>query len=105
LNSSPSQCAVSGYIVLHPSPHVMEHIGIPKFLSKNELHRRLAELSEDCHSAVEDNDEMRLRSLESEIDDCAAKVWSITNDELKAIQAASANSLQIQLSEHDEGDE
>ena len=35
LNSSAAQCAASRYIVLHPSPHIMEHIAIPAF-SPNE---------------------------------------------------------------------
>jgi len=26
LNSAPAQLAISGYIVLHPSPHILEHI-------------------------------------------------------------------------------
>ena len=91
LNSSPAQCAASGYIVLHPSPHIMEHIGIPKFVAKSDVHRRLAELSEACHATVGKDKDTQLGALEAKIDRCAAKVWEITDDELKAMQEALVN--------------
>jgi hypothetical protein len=92
LNSSPAQSAASGYIVLHPSPHIMEHIGIESFDPKNPTHRRLADLSKACHAATIKGDMEQIESLEAEIDKAAAKLWDITDNELKAIQEALAES-------------
>lgn len=85
LNSAPAQSAASGYIVLHPSPHIMEHIGIKIFDSKNPEQRRLSELSKACHAATIKGDTEKIESLEAEIDKAAAELWGITDDELKAI--------------------
>jgi len=105
LNSSPAQCAASGYIVLHPSPHIMEHVGIPKFVAKSGAHRRLAELSEACHAAVVKDENKQLRALEAEIDRCAAKVWEITDDEMKAIQEALADTQRSRRAALEDGDD
>jgi Eco57I restriction-modification methylase len=91
LDSSPAQCAASGYIVLHPSPHIMEHIAIPRFNPKDTTHRRLRELSEASHLAAAKDDIKGLASLEKEVDQIAAKLWGITNDELESIQEAQAD--------------
>ncbi len=87
LNSSPVQAAVRGYIVLHPSPHVLEHIAIPRFSSTNELHCHLADLSYRCHTTIND-DGQKIYDLEAEIDEIAAKLWGITSDELQAIRTS-----------------
>ena len=86
LNSSPAHLAVAAYIVLHPSPHIMENIAVPQFKKTDKLHKRVANLSRQCHVAA--NDEDRLVALEADIDEAAAKIWGITNTELKAIQEA-----------------
>ena len=90
LNSSPAQCAASAYIVLHPSPHIMEHVGIPKFDPSNSTHRHLSDLSASCHAATGKDGAEELKALEAKIDNAAAKLWGITDDELKAIQEALA---------------
>jgi hypothetical protein len=86
LNSSPATIAAAGYIVLHPSPHIMRNIAIPKFNRSDRTHTRLADLSRECHTAAEKNDTDRIAELEAEIDDAAASLWGITPAELKAIQ-------------------
>ncbi len=63
LNSSPAQSSASSYIVLHPSPHIMEHIRILQFDEKNKTHRLLADLSARCHLAsANDDTESRLQA-------------------------------------------
>ena len=47
----------------------------------------IAHLSERCHDAKAKGDEETLAALESEIDQAAAQLWGITDDELKAIQS------------------
>ena len=88
LNSAPAQCAVTGYIVLHPSPHILEHVAIPQFDRKDGRHIRLAQLSEECHRVVSEAGEANTHSLENEINECAADLWGIKANELRAIQDA-----------------
>jgi SAM-dependent methyltransferase len=86
LNSSPVRLGVQAYIVLHPDPHILEHIRIPRFDPKNPVHLRLAELSKQAHEAAKVGDETRLREIEAEIDRQAAKLWGLSDDELREIQ-------------------
>jgi len=67
-------------------PHILEHILIPRFDLKNPVHLRLAELSMQAHEAGRIGDEMRLREIEAEIDLLAAKLWNLSDDELREIQ-------------------
>ena len=88
LNSSPARVAAASYIVLHPSPHIMKNIAVPQFKETDKLHKRVADLSRQCHAASDNED--RLALLEADIDEAAARIWSITDTELKAIQEAQA---------------
>jgi hypothetical protein len=47
-------------------------------------------LSKQAHEAAEIGDEMRLQEIESEIDRQAAKLWGLTDDELRDIQQSLA---------------
>jgi hypothetical protein len=93
LNSAPAQAAITGYVVLHPSPHVLEHIRIPRFSRKNTTHVSLAALSEECHAATARGAADAVRALESEIDNAAARLWGITAQELAALAMAHVPSL------------
>lgn len=86
LNSSPSRMAVQAYIVLHPDPHILENIRIPKFDPKDKTHQRLAELSEEAHQVVAKDDQKTLKRIEAEIDTEAAKLWGLDDKELAEIQ-------------------
>jgi hypothetical protein len=90
LNSSPVRLGVQAYIVLHPDPHILEHIRIPRFDRKNPVHLRLAELSKQAHEAAKVGDEMRLREIEAEIDLWAAKLWGLSGEELREVQESLA---------------
>jgi len=90
LNSAPARFGVQAYIVLHPDPHILEHIRIPRFDPRNPVHRRLAELSEQAHEAAKIGDERRLQQIEAEIDRVAAKLWDLSDDELREIQESLA---------------
>jgi hypothetical protein len=65
---------------------ILEHIRIPRFDLKNPVHLRLAELSKQAHEAAKVGDETRLREIEAEIDLWAAKLWGLSDDELREIQ-------------------
>jgi hypothetical protein len=90
LNSSPVRLGVQAYIVLHPDPHILEHFRIPRFDPKNPVHLRLAELSMQAHEAAKAGDEMRLREIEAEIDLWAAKLWGLSDEELREVQESLA---------------
>jgi SAM-dependent methyltransferase len=90
LNSTPCRHAVQSYIVLHPDPHILEHVRIPKFDPKNKVHQRLSELSAKAHDLVRNQEpetkNQELASVESEIDRQAAQIWGLTDAELAEIQ-------------------
>jgi hypothetical protein len=88
LNSGASQSAIRGYVALHASPHVLQHIRISRYHSHDPVHRSISQLSGDCHAAAARRDSKTVPALEAEIDKLVAKLWGITDDELKAIQEA-----------------
>lgn len=86
INSSPARLAIRNYIVLHPDPHVLNNIKVPRFGLKNELHVRLAELSEAAHRFTAEGDAAEVRRIEEEIDRCAAKLWNLSDEDLAEIK-------------------
>jgi hypothetical protein len=107
LNSSPARVAAAAYIVLHPSPHIMQNIAVPRFGKDKANHARLAELSRECHAAVAKGDAGALTALEDEVDITAARIWGITDDELGFIQDALAEMSPgvVSLEKDDEADD
>jgi hypothetical protein len=91
LNSSPANFIVRGYVALHPSPHIMNYICIPKFNLKDTLHMRLAESSAACHTAVGSASDEKIAALESANDELAAQLWSLSAAELKDIKISLAD--------------
>jgi hypothetical protein len=94
LNSSIVNLAVISHTQLggksFAQSNILEHIRIPRFDRKNPVHLRLAELSKQAHEAAKVGDETRLREIEAEIDRWAAKLWNLTDDELRDIQQSLA---------------
>lgn len=87
LNSSIARFVASTYIVsTQISTHILEHIHVPKFKINNELHSQLADLSWQCHIEAENRNTMAIEILEKEIDKLTAKLWEVTDEELKSIQ-------------------
>lgn len=84
LNASPSQFIVVGYVVLHPSPHILKNIKIPKYDSKNKTHQELILLSKQCHLKVAA--EISVSDREDQIDELAAEIWGLSKEELKDIK-------------------
>jgi hypothetical protein len=68
------------------APSVVSKFNIPDYDKGSALHRALSDLSKKCHAAAFRNDADVVMTLEAEIDERASKLWSISNDELKAIQ-------------------
>jgi hypothetical protein len=86
LNSSPSRFVVQGYIVLHPDPHILEHVAIPRFEPDNAVHQGLAALSRQAHASTTAGDAPEVKRIEAEIDRLAARLWGLTEAELREIQ-------------------
>jgi hypothetical protein len=90
LNSSSVRFAYAAHGYKHVSMDFVRYIRIPRFDPNNPVHLRLAELSMQAHEAAKIGDEMRLREIEAEIDRWAAKLWNLTDDELRDIQQSLA---------------
>ena len=86
MNSSPANFIVRGYVALHPSPHIMKYISIPKFNPKDKIHVSLAESSAACHAAAPSATDADLAALESVNDELAARLWNLSTVELKQIR-------------------
>ena len=59
------------------APSVMNHVGIPKFDPKNELHQKLAQLSKTLHILKKRNKLDEVEPLEKEVDDSARKLFGM----------------------------
>ncbi|MFA0781360.1 MAG: hypothetical protein RJAPGHWK_002888 [Candidatus Fervidibacter sp.] len=92
LNSSIGQMVAVSYAVeIQMDPHILEHIRIPRYDPEDPVHRRLAELSHEAHAAAKAEDETsRLRAIEAEIDREAAKLWGLSDEELREVQESLA---------------
>ncbi len=87
LNSGPIALFVHSYTIgTQMAPYLLANMDVPKFDPTNELHQSLSSLSCRCHEADAQGDTDTVAALEAEIDQAAAKLWDITDDELKAIQ-------------------
>ncbi|HET9399852.1 MAG TPA: N-6 DNA methylase [Candidatus Acidoferrales bacterium] len=88
LNSSPANFIVANYVALHPAPHVLKYIRIPRFDNRIAEHRELSALSRNAHIAVAEADLAQVDSIETQVDTCAARLWGMGGDELRAMQTA-----------------
>ncbi|MCX7014771.1 MAG: N-6 DNA methylase [Candidatus Sumerlaeota bacterium] len=89
LNSNPSLLAIHSYVIsTSTSTHVLGNVAVPNFVESNSKQREVGELSRQCQAAAAKGDGDIVAELEAEIDRAAAKIWGITDDELRAIQDA-----------------
>ena len=73
------------------SPHILQHVAIPKFALSNTVHQSLASLSQRAHqlAARGKDGEADLRQVQAEIDRLAARLWGLTEPELTEVRVAS----------------
>ncbi len=88
LSSSPARLAVCAYVVLHPDPHVIERVRVPSHRPDLPNHQALSRLALAAHEAAARGDSEELRAIEAEIDRQAARLWGLTDEELREIQAS-----------------
>ena len=84
LNSTPTKFLISGYVVLHPSPHILNNIKIYSYQHDDVRHRELSFLSMKCHEKTAVG--ISVTDLEEQIDELAAELWGLTKDELRDIK-------------------
>jgi len=88
LNSSASRWIVENYIAIHPSPNILGYLPVQKFDHANPIHRVIARTSEECHSAAAKGDRNEVLVLERKVDSAVAKLWGVTDEQLRAVQEA-----------------
>jgi hypothetical protein len=77
LNSAPAQALLLAYLAGHPSPHVLDHVAVPRFDAREKAHRRIASLSRACHRAEGAGDAVALAAPEDELDRASAGLWGV----------------------------
>lgn len=94
LNSSPARLVINSYASKSTgsfgAPHVLQHVAIPRLDPSTSMFANLSSLSQGAHqlAALGKGSEKELHQVEEDIDHKAAELWSLTDAELKDIQAA-----------------
>jgi len=71
------------------TPKIIEEtIRIPKFEANNDSHCKLAELSRKAHEIASKGDEDKLREVEEEIDSEVAKLFGLSEEEVREVKEA-----------------
>ncbi|MDF2958159.1 MAG: Type I restriction-modification system [Candidatus Alkanophagales archaeon MCA70_species_1] len=94
LNSTISMFIIASYTIeTHISTDILNYVNIPKFNPKNPLHQKLSQLSQKAHEIAkkiyeENREDLKedLKKIEEEIDKTVAKLYEITDEELKEIR-------------------
>ena len=90
VNSSPVNYAAKAYSQeggkSFGDPHLLEHIGIPKFDPNDKVHKQLAELSMQAHEVAKKGDEKVVAGIEAQVDLESAKLWNLSTSDLAEIQ-------------------
>jgi len=73
------------------TPSILGQINITRYDPKNEIHQKLAQLSEKAHKLASENNVDELAKNEEEIDNTVAMFYGLTDKELKEIK----NSLKL----------
>lgn len=95
LNSSIVRWTVAAYAVCTQiAPNVLQFVAVPKYQGQLDLHTHLARLSERAHKIAAKLDKKQvaespeIKAIEEEIDLQAAKLWGLSDKELKEIKLA-----------------
>jgi len=94
LNSSIILLVIATYSTEYSQEtHITKYVKIPKFDSNNSLHQKLSQLSQKAHEIAkkiyeENREDLKedLKKIEEEIDKNVAKLYGITDEELKEIR-------------------
>lgn len=87
INSAPFRFIVKKYVPLHPSPHVLNAVVVPRFETSNAVHERLSALGSTVFQEREQNPK-NLLAIEEKIDFAASELWGISKREVNIIRSA-----------------
>jgi len=86
-NSSLFRFAVAAYSInIQQDPHVFQNVRIPKYENSDPAHRRLAQLARRAHEVAHEGEPGELSKIEVQIDQEAARVWGLSEQELRAMK-------------------
>ena len=95
LNSSPAILAVWAYAIsIQQTTHILDNIAVPRYNSSDALHQEIAALSRRAHALApraynrDEAAQVELEQVEAEIDRAAARLWGLSDEELREIQAS-----------------
>lgn len=88
LNSSPARYMINRSITSEAHRDIINVVPLEKFRPSDPAHRHIVRLARRCHQTAAEGDWEGLAALEAQIDDAAANLWGMTEDELGAIQAS-----------------
>jgi methylase of polypeptide subunit release factors len=92
LNSSIARLIAKSYVVeIQISAHIFEYIRVPQYAPDSKIHLELARLSKEAHKLASENNVDELSKVEEEIDNMVARLYGLTDEELKEIK----NSLKL----------
>lgn len=90
LNSSMCNYALQSYSQKggksFGTPQVLENLKVPAFIANDQVHQKLALLSQQAHEATLLGQNEQVTLIEAEIDMLAANVWGLTDKELLEVQ-------------------
>lgn len=83
LNSLPVSAAVAAYAIeTQLNTHVLEHIGVPQFDSRNPIHRGISSASQRAHEAVARGNGGVLNRAEERVNRHVAQIWGLSDSDL-----------------------
>ena len=93
LNSLPARVFIRSFSSAgrgFGAPSIINHVALPEYDFNNPLHGSLASLSQRAHVLASRGKEVEeeLRRVEDEIDQKAAEVWGLAEEEMKDIEAS-----------------
>lgn len=83
LNSTPANCMISHYTALGIYTKVTEHLAIPSFDSRNDLHRAIAGIGKRAADAA--TSQKALVGIERDLDSQIKRLWGLTASDLRAL--------------------
>ena len=90
LNSSPFRFVITSTGVHGTggfgSPNILNRASIPNFDSGRPTHIELSELSQKAHQLARGRRDSETSKIQMAIDSCAARLWGLTDEDLKDIQ-------------------
>lgn len=90
LNSSPARQRVDDCITTKAHKDIISVVPIPRPTTIPTDADKLSSLAKECHAAAMAGDDTKLKTLEQNIDEIAAKLWRISAAQLKSLQKAAS---------------